>query len=127
MGMTGEHDGQEPVSPLPGDARREPDDEASFDEQSEFEDESDLDDSFLREVASVPPRAQFRTLLPGERILLCSDGLNEVLSDADIAALLTGHAGEALLNACKVSRRAGGTDDFTVILLEGASSADING
>ncbi len=68
MGMTGGHDGQEPVSPLPGDAKREPADEASFDEESEFEDESDLDDSFLREVASVPPRAQFRTLLPGERL-----------------------------------------------------------
>ena len=67
------------------------------------------------------------TLQPGERILLCSDGLNEVLSDADIAALFAGHAGEDLLNACKASRRAGGTDDFTVIVLAEASSADIGG
>lgn len=56
-------------------------------------------------------------LQPGERLLLCSDGLNEVLSDAEIAALLVGHSDEDLLNACKASRRAGGTDDFSVIVL----------
>ena len=53
----------------------------------------------------------------GERLLLCSDGLNEVLSDAEIAALLCGHSEEDLLNACKASRRAGGTDDFSVIVI----------
>jgi serine/threonine protein phosphatase PrpC len=58
-----------------------------------------------------------RTLQPGERLLLCSDGLNEVLSDADIAKLLVGHSEDDLLNACKASRRAGGTDDFSVIVL----------
>ena len=55
--------------------------------------------------------------LPGERLLLCSDGLNEVLSDAEIAALLAGDSVEDLMNACKASRRAGGTDDFSVIVL----------
>lgn len=55
--------------------------------------------------------------LPGERLLLCSDGLNEVLSDAEIAALLVGNSDEDLLNTCKASRRAGGTDDFSVIVL----------
>ncbi len=58
-----------------------------------------------------------RTLQPGERLLLCSDGFNEVLSDAEIAALLVGHSDDDLLNACKASRRAGGTDDFSVIVL----------
>lgn len=56
-------------------------------------------------------------LQPGERLLLCSDGLNEVLSDAEIGALLLGHSDEDLLNACKASRRAGGRDDFSVIVL----------
>lgn len=56
-------------------------------------------------------------LQPGERLLLCSDGLNEVLSDVEIAALLIGHSDEDLLNACKASRRAGGADDFSVIVL----------
>lgn len=56
-------------------------------------------------------------LQPGERLLLCSDGLNEVLSDTEIAALLVGHSDEDLLNACKATRRAGGTDDFSVMVL----------
>jgi protein phosphatase len=55
--------------------------------------------------------------LPGERLLLCSDGLNEVLNDAEIARLLVGDSVEDLMNACKASRRAGGTDDFSVIVL----------
>ena len=55
--------------------------------------------------------------LPGDRLLLCSDGLNEVLSDGEIAALLVGDSVEDLLNSCKASRRAGGTDDFSVIML----------
>ena len=59
-----------------------------------------------------------RTLQPGERLLLCSDGLNELLSDSDIAALLAGHSDEDLLNACKASRGAGGMDDLSVIVLE---------
>lgn len=55
---------------------------------------------------------------PGERLLLCSDGLNEVLSDAEIVTLLAGSSDEDLLNACKASRRAGGADDVSVIVLE---------
>lgn len=58
------------------------------------------------------------TLQPGERLLLCSDGLNEVLSDTEIAALFVGNSDEDLMNAYKASRRAGGTDDFSVIVLE---------
>ncbi len=57
-------------------------------------------------------------LQPGERLLLCSDGLNEVLSDAEVATLLAGDSEEALRNTCKAARRAGGTDDFSVILLK---------
>jgi protein phosphatase len=57
-------------------------------------------------------------LQPGERLVLCSDGLNEVLSDTQIANLLVSHGEDDLLNACKASRRAGGTDDFSVIALE---------
>lgn len=56
-------------------------------------------------------------LQPGERLLLCSDGLNEVLSDVEMATLLAGYSEENLRNACKAARRAGGTDDFSVIVL----------
>jgi serine/threonine protein phosphatase PrpC len=58
---------------------------------------------------------------PGERRLLCSDGLNEVLNDTEIAKLLVGDSVEDLTNACKASRRAGGTDDFSVIVLSRTS------
>lgn len=58
------------------------------------------------------------TLQQGERLLLCSDGLNEVLSDSEIAALFAEKSDEALLKAYMASRRAGGVDDFSVIVLE---------
>ena len=56
-------------------------------------------------------------LQAGERLLLCSDGLNEVLNDAEIAAFFIGNSDDDLLNACKAARRAGGADDFSVIVL----------
>lgn len=56
-------------------------------------------------------------LQPGERLLLCSDGLNEVLSDVEIATLFIRNSDDDLLNACKAARRAGGTDNFSVIVL----------
>jgi protein phosphatase len=53
----------------------------------------------------------------GERILLCSDGLNEVLSDSAIAKALVNHSLADLMQVCKASRRAGGFDDFSVLVL----------
>jgi serine/threonine protein phosphatase PrpC len=76
---------------------------------SQFIVDTELDDFKVNVVT--------HTLNFGERLLLCSDGLNEVLSDAEIASLLVGDSAEDLLNTCKASRRAGGTDDFSVIVL----------
>ena len=56
-------------------------------------------------------------LQPGERILLCSDGLNEVLDDAQIASLFANESEADLVNVFKAARRAGGSDDFSVIVL----------
>jgi serine/threonine protein phosphatase PrpC len=50
--------------------------------------------------------------------LLCSDGLTEVLSDFEIAALFAENSDKALIKAFMASRRAGGVDDFSVIVLE---------
>jgi PPM family protein phosphatase len=58
------------------------------------------------------------TLQQGERLLLCSNGLNEVLSDTEIAELFAENSGKALIKAYIASRRAGGTDDFSVIVIE---------
>jgi serine/threonine protein phosphatase PrpC len=58
------------------------------------------------------------TLQQGKRLLLCSDGLNEVLSDTEIAELFTENSGKALIKAYIAYRRAGGTDDFSVIVIE---------
>lgn len=55
----------------------------------------------------------------GERILLCSDGLNEALDDAQIAALFANEPEADLVNIFKAARRAGGSDDFSIIVLAG--------
>ena len=62
------------------------------------------------------------TLQPGERLLLCSDGFNEVLSDTEIAALFVGNSDEDLMNVYKASCRAGGLRDFSVIVIEVANA-----
>lgn len=56
-------------------------------------------------------------LQPGERILLCSDGLNEALDDAQVAALFANESEADLVNVFKAARRAGGSDDFSLIVL----------
>ena len=58
-------------------------------------------------------------LQPGERILLCSDGLNETLDDVQIASLFANESETELLDAFKAARQAGGTDDFSLIVLTG--------
>ena len=54
----------------------------------------------------------------GERLLLCSDGLTEVLDDSELAAIFFGNSDEDLMNAFKAARRAGGRDDFSAIVIE---------
>ena len=58
-------------------------------------------------------------LLEGDVILLCSDGLNREVSDAQIAAILE-HAEDAQTAADRLieaANRAGGADNITVIVL----------
>jgi serine/threonine protein phosphatase PrpC len=56
-------------------------------------------------------------LQSSERILLCSDGLNEALDDTQIAALFVNESEADPVNSFKAARRAGGSDDFSVIAL----------
>lgn len=77
---------------------------------------------FIADAECVDFRVNTATheLQPNERILLCSDGLNEALDDAQIAALFVNESEtDHPVNAFKAARRAGGSDDFSVILLTG--------
>lgn len=60
------------------------------------------------------------TLSPTDLILLCSDGLSNMLSDEDIISAIGGRdiytAAEALI---KKANEAGGTDNITAVLCEG--------
>jgi protein phosphatase len=60
-----------------------------------------------------------RALLPGDRVLLCTDGLTTMLGDPDIATLLAGGdapaAAAALIDA---ANSAGGFDNISVVVVD---------
>ncbi len=75
-----------------------------------------------RHVLMTPPAkpdVSLRELQPGDRILLCSDGLHGVIDDATLAAILTDHPDPA--GACRVlidaANHGGGPDNITVVLV----------
>ncbi len=75
-----------------------------------------------RHVLMTPPAkpdVSIRELQPGDRILLCSDGLHGVIDDATLAAILADHPDPA--DACRVlidaANRGGGPDNITVVLV----------
>ncbi len=61
-----------------------------------------------------------RTLHPGDRLLLCSDGLNSMIEDSDIEQVLASepdtHA--ACQRLIELANEAGGHDNITVILVD---------
>lgn len=59
-------------------------------------------------------------LEPGDRVLLCSDGLTAVVSDAGIAATLrdAGPPGELCSELVRRANAAGGPDNVTVVLVD---------
>ena len=71
---------------------------------------------------SVQPEVQVLSVEPGDRLLLCTDGLTRELPDAALAVLLErggdpAACAEALLEA---ALRAGGHDNITVLLVGSA-------
>lgn len=77
-------------------------------------------------TVKVDPGHVTGKLKPGQQILLCSDGLTDELSDAEIATELSGHSSpddqvNALINA---ALKSGGRDNVTVVML-GASNFSI--
>ena len=69
-----------------------------------------------------PVLAEF-DFLPGDRLLLCSDGLTDMVDDRGIAAILDGDGPlEDVLDALqKAALAAGGHDNVTTVLVEGRS------
>jgi protein phosphatase len=57
------------------------------------------------------------TLLPGDRLLLCSDGLYDVLDDVDIRRTLLGQdAGEAAQHLVEMAKQRGTHDNATAVV-----------
>lgn len=60
-----------------------------------------------------------RDLLPGDRVLLCTDGLTTMVGDPDIAALLAGgEAPDAAAELIEAANRAGGFDNISVVVVD---------
>ena len=62
-------------------------------------------------------------LKAGDRVVLCSDGLNSMLRDAEIAAILeqTASPSEAAWTLVEAANAAGGTDNTTVAVVDASS------
>ena len=66
----------------------------------------------------VDPQVQRFKLVPGDKLLLCTDGLTEMVEDATISQVLreTKSAQTACEDLLDLSLSAGGTDNVTVVL-----------
>ena len=71
-----------------------------------------MEDTVLLDVREVP-------VLPGDLFLLCSDGLNDMLTDEDIAATLASGLSLSVLAVRLVeeANERGGRDNVTVALI----------
>jgi protein phosphatase len=75
--------------------------------------------------ANVVPDVTISTLLPGDVYLLCSDGLTEMLPDADIAHVLGALGGNPQLAAAHLVDLAndrGGMDNISAVIVSSCES-----
>ncbi|MGA2721485.1 MAG: protein phosphatase 2C domain-containing protein [Bryobacteraceae bacterium] len=79
----------------------------------------------LAKQSGVEPDLISVTLKPGDRVMLCSDGLWEALGDDEIAAVVGSDGSMRQLASVLVDRAnaAGGEDNITVILYEHSQTA----
>lgn len=82
----------------------------------------------VSEAVAINPEHKRGELLPGQQILLCSDGLTDELSDEEIARLMREHRSpESQVGALiEAALEAGGRDNVTVIVV-GDSAAGLQG
>ena len=68
---------------------------------------------------SIDPHVTTLPLEPGGRFLVCTDGLTDVIAEADIGAILGRHAGlEASVELWRAAMEAGGPDNITLAVVE---------
>ncbi len=97
-------------------------------EEARLSDESNLILQALGDAFQKPePEFKWAQLEKNDRIILCSDGLNSMLSDVGIQQILD--FGKDATNTCKAlieaANNAGGTDNITVIVVDIIREADI--
>jgi protein phosphatase len=69
---------------------------------------------------TVTPTILYRPVVAGDMLLLCTDGLTSMLSDARIAEIIgdrPGYVGETVEDLVQAANQAGGRDNITVILV----------
>lgn len=90
-------------------------------EEARVHPESNLITQNLGDPSQPPqPEGKCVNLQPGDRILVCSDGLNGMLSDADIHYTLVEEqeTSEACKKLVESAKNAGGHDNITVLLFD---------
>ncbi len=91
-----------------------------------------LEDLEIDQEMPLTPQAdiwQGMPLQPGDLILICSDGLTDMISDRDVALTLDHHRGELDAVASSLidkANEAGGRDNISVILLQMAEDFTAN-
>jgi serine/threonine protein phosphatase PrpC len=71
---------------------------------------------FLGDRRGVQPDIFVETLLPADRLVLCSDGLTRHVSDGEIASSMSDDPGRAADALVALARSRGGEDNITVIV-----------
>jgi serine/threonine protein phosphatase PrpC len=74
----------------------------------------------------VSPQIQKVQLKPGDRFLLCSDGLTDMVEDQEIATILERTAGleQTCLALVQAANQSGGEDNITIIVLDCIATTD---
>lgn len=83
--------------------------------------ERDKDEEEFIDILSVP-------FLPDEALLLCSDGLSDMISSQEIRRIIEAHAGTPYLVVKKLiaaANEAGGKDNISVVFVEGEFYAKV--
>ncbi len=73
----------------------------------------------------IEPSFDRRAVCPGDRYLICSDGLTDLVEEAELLRLIQepGTAAESVKKLARAALHAGGKDNITIILMQAEDSA----